>query len=79
MRQIITPQLPLMQEVIDHEHSHEYQMINEIFDQNSEIERLIYHDITRPGQDPHNGRPGLTAEQLLRILVVKQQNRLNPS
>lgn len=48
-------------------------MISKILDENAEILSLVHADLAR-GLSAENGRPGLTAEQTLRALVIKQMN-----
>lgn len=48
-------------------------MIGKILDEKPEILALVHADLVR-GLSAENGRPGLTAEQTLRALVVKQMN-----
>lgn len=50
----------------------EYEKTSEVLDQNPAIEELVYADLTR-GIDPTKGCQGLSAEQVFRALLVKQQ------
>lgn len=74
MRQRYQDQLPLTAPFIDHEHGRELAAISEILDDNPGIPALIEVDLLRGGVDGTVGRPGLSADQVLRILIVKQLN-----
>jgi IS5 family transposase len=74
MRSILQRQLPLVAAPIEHEHARELETIGTILDENPEIARLVYRDLMRGNVDPEVGRPGLSGEQVLRALVVKQMN-----
>ena len=73
MRSIMRQEQPLMQPFIDHQHAWELEAISEILDTVPEVLELVEKDLTA-GRDPNNGRPGMSAEQVLRVLVVKQMN-----
>jgi IS5 family transposase len=66
-------QLPLAQPFIEHEHARELEAISAILDELREVLRLVERDLTT-GRSAAHGRPGLSAEQVLRALVVKQLN-----
>ncbi|MCP3974519.1 MAG: transposase, partial [bacterium] len=44
-----------------------------ILDANPQVMELIHQDLCR-GVNPNQGRRGMTAEQVLRAVVIKQQN-----
>lgn len=73
MRTIIRHQQPLTQPPIDHEHARELAAIGAILDSAPEVLRLVDQDL-REGRRAEIGRPGMTAEQVVRVLVVKQLN-----
>jgi IS5 family transposase len=73
MRTMITQQPPLMQAPIDHEHAWELGEISDILDSTPQVLAAIERDL-REGRRSDVGRPGMTAEQVLRALVVKQMN-----
>jgi IS5 family transposase len=78
MRRIAHEQLPLVPKIIDHEHARELSQMSAVLDQLPEAVELIYADLLERGGkpvDPAKGRDGMTAEQVLRALVVKQMNR----
>jgi len=58
---------------LEHEHAHELAAISDIIDENPEILNLVYRDIVAEVRSD-TGRPGLTAENALRALIVKQMN-----
>lgn len=73
MRRRFHEQQPLMQEHIDHEHARELEAVSTILDQMSDVLGGIESDLVG-GRDARRGRCGMTAEQVLRALVVKQLN-----
>jgi IS5 family transposase len=73
MRRMITQQPPLMQAQIDHEHARELAEISDILDSMPEVLAAIEQDLSE-GRRSDRGRPGMSAEQVLRALVVKQMN-----
>ena len=73
MRRIMRQEQPLMQPFIDHEHAWELETISEVLDAMPEVLERIEMDLTA-GRDAETGRPGMSAEQVLRALVVKQMN-----
>lgn len=73
MRRIMRQELPLMQGFIDHEHGWELEVMSEILDAVPEVLGLVEADLTAD-RDGENGRPGMSAEQVVRALVVKQMN-----
>lgn len=73
MRTIMRQQEPLMQGFIEHEHGRELEAMSGILDEVPEVLERIEEDLAA-GRDAQNGRPGMSAEQVLRALVVKQMN-----
>ena len=73
MRTMMRKQLPLMQGFIEHEHAQELAAMSEALDHCSDVLKLVEQDLLRD-RDPSLGRPGLTAEQVVRAVVVKQLN-----
>ena len=76
MRRRFHEQQPLMQELIDHEHARELEAVSTILDQMSDVLDGIERDLVG-GRDSRRGRCGMTAEQVLRALVVKQLNEFS--
>lgn len=73
MRSMIHEQLPLVSPILDHEHARELEEISCILDElGSEVTALIHRDLIRGIRNPEKGRKGMSADQVLRILVIKQ-------
>ncbi|MEK7349204.1 MAG: ISNCY family transposase [Candidatus Eisenbacteria bacterium] len=69
----LTPQLPLTAPWIGHEHAAELAAMSALLDEQPVLGRLIQQDLEAGcARNPRTGRPGLTGEQTLRILVVRQ-------
>lgn len=64
--------MPLVQRWIDKPHAHEYKEVSQVLDDAPDAVQAVYECLVRSGGRPDRGRQGLTAEQVLRILVVKQ-------
>jgi IS5 family transposase len=73
MRKRFHEQQPLMQGFLDHDHARELESMSAILDQVPEVLDKIEQELveTRSGRI---GRMGMTAEQVLRALMVKQLN-----
>jgi transposase, IS5 family len=67
-------QLPLTPPTVDHAHARELAKISEILDANSELAKLIEQDLLRGVKNPHLGCAGMSGDQVLRVLVLKQMN-----
>ena len=74
MREKITQQQPLMPAPINHKHAEELRRMSTVLDQLSDVTELVHRDLVRPGTKPHKGRRGMSAEQVLRALIVKLMN-----
>lgn len=74
MRSRLHQQQPLVQPYIDHPHAHELQAISEILDSIPALLDGVMADLLHGKTDPHNGRDGMTAEQVLRAVILKQMN-----
>ncbi len=77
MRRIADSQLHLVPNAINHAHARELEKISETLDCLPETAELVYNDLRRRGDkqvDSKKGRNGMTAEQVLRALIVKQMN-----
>src|SRR5262245_13486071 len=72
MREKVHGQFALVPLFCAHEHARELAEINRILDECTELERLVQRDLLRGGVAAHRGRPGLTAQQVLRAVVLKQ-------
>lgn len=75
MRQTRHEQLPIVPNVPTHVHARELQRISALLDELPEIVEHVHKDlIRREGKDDvdvSKGRDGMTAEQVLRVLIVK--------
>jgi IS5 family transposase len=75
MRNTLHKQLPIVASFIEHEHARELEKISEIIDSlGAEILEVIYEDLVRGVSNPDKGRIGMSAEQVLRAVVIKQMN-----
>lgn len=78
MRRIVHDQLPLVPQRIPHEHARELSQISAVLDELPEAAELVFADLVARGGkpvDPEKGRDGMTADQVLRALIVKQMNQ----
>lgn len=73
MRKSFHKQQPLMQPFISHEHGRELAMMDEILERLPEILGPVRKDLAQ-GRSLKRGREGMTAEQVLRALFIKQLN-----
>ena len=74
MRNKIQEQRPIVYPFINHEHGRELRRIGDILDQMPEASGLVYDDLVAHGPDVSTGRPGLSGDQVLRLLLLKQMN-----
>lgn len=74
MRTTIQTQMRMVNAYIDHGHALELQVMSGILDAEPVIVELVYGDLIRGGIEADNGREGMTAEQVLRALIMKQMN-----
>lgn len=70
-------QLPLSPAWIDHPHARELEKISQILDENSALADLIQQDLLHGVKNPHRGRAGMSGDQVLRVLVLKQMNEFS--
>lgn len=69
----MSPQLPLTAPWIAHGHAAELAAMSALLDEQPALSRLIQQDLESAcAKNPRTGRPGLTGEQTLRVLVVRQ-------
>jgi len=66
-------QLPLMQPFVGHDHGQELAEMGLILDKIPQVLKLLDRDLIQ-GRRRDVGRPGMSAEQVLRAVVVKQMN-----
>lgn len=74
MRQKVQQQMPLVHQPIEHEHARELDLISHLLDDDPAIVDLVFADIKGEKIDPETGRKGMTAEQVLRAIIIKQMN-----
>ena len=68
-----SPQLPLTAPWIHHAHATELAAMSAVLDEQLALAALIQQDLEAAcPKNPHTGRPGLTGEQALRILLLRQ-------
>lgn len=77
MRKTVADQLPLVPSQWAHVHCEELREMSRVLDANPEIVSLAYEDLVRDGGNPAIGRQGMTAETVLRALVIKQMNQFS--
>lgn len=74
MRSTLRQQMPLVHAYIKHEHARELQAMSEILDQSTSILKGVLADLLHGEIRSDNGRQGMTADQVLRALILKQMN-----
>ncbi len=74
MRKKIQEQMPIVYPFIDHEHARELRRVGDILDQLPMSGTLVYDDLVAHGPDVSTGRPGLSGDQVLRLVILKQMN-----
>ncbi len=74
MREKVHRQQHLVPAPIDHEHARELERMSAVLDGLPDATHLVHADLVRPGTKPDKGRKGVTAEQVVRALVIKQMN-----
>lgn len=74
VRDTIRKQLHLVEPSIDHEHANELKQIHDIISHNPQIAELVHADLVRGLDDPDTGRKGMPAEQVFKVLLIKQMN-----
>lgn len=79
MRENIAEQRVLVAMPIDDRHAEELQRMGQILDGMPEAARLVVADLTADVSSPSTGREGMTGEQVLRAMVLKQMSGLSYS
>lgn len=74
MRQSVRDQLPLVPAPFGHQHIRELQAVRAILDAHPEFARWVQADLLVGGIAADRGRAGMSGEQTLRALVIKQAN-----
>ena len=67
-------QLSLAQPWIAHPHARELEAIGRILDEEGGMAERVGQDLVRGVKNPETGRGGMSGDQVLRVLVVKQMN-----
>jgi transposase, IS5 family len=67
-------QLSLTQPWIDHSHARELEEISRILDEEAGIAERVGQDLVRGVKNPQTGARGMSGDQVLRLLLVKQMN-----
>ena len=77
MRASVHDQLHLVPAAIAHIHARELMQMSAVLDELPEATKLVHADLIGRGRkrvDPLKGREGMTAEHVLRAMIVKQMN-----
>lgn len=74
MRKILQQQIPIVHLYVEHEHGFELAVMSHILDEEPRVARLVFEDLTVHGARTDTGRDAMTAEQVLRAIIVKQMN-----
>lgn len=74
MRKTVPEQLPIVIPGVEHDHARELQGISNVLDANPEATKLVYDDLIRGLRNPKKGRKGMSAEQVLRALIIQKLN-----
>jgi transposase, IS5 family len=74
MRRSVRDQLPLVPAPFGHHHIRELAAVRAILDAHPEFARWVQADLLAGGIDADRGRDGMSGEQVLRALVIKQAN-----
>jgi len=74
MRRSVRDQLPLVPAPLGHDHVRELAAMRAILDAHPEFARWVQADLLAGGVAADRGRKGMSGEQVLRALVIKQSN-----
>jgi transposase, IS5 family len=74
MRRSVRDQLSLVPAPFGHEHVRELQAVRGILDAHPEFAQWVQADLLAGGIAADRGRDGMSGEQVLRVLVIKQAN-----
>lgn len=74
MRRSVRDQLSLVPAPFGHDHVRELAAVRAILDSHPEFARWVQADLLAGGVDADRGRAGMSGEQVLRALVIKQAN-----
>jgi transposase, IS5 family len=76
MRRKLLEQLGLVTST-DHQWARELEVISRLLDEMPDAVDLVFADLLSDGGDPDTGREAMTAEQVLRAMVIKQRHGLS--
>lgn len=74
MRRTVQEQQKLVPIPIEHPHASELAEISDILDAHPEIYGMVHADLIAGHIDPGKGREGMSAEQVIRGVIIKQMN-----
>ena len=77
MRPSIHRQLSLVPPLIEHQHSREMKQMGELLDAHPELEAMAEKELVADSVSRDVGRAGMTADQVIRALIVKQMNQFS--
>jgi IS5 family transposase len=77
MRRKVLEQLGLVTTTTDHFWARELEMMSRVLDELPDAVELVFRDLRNAGGDPDIGREAMTAEQVLRSMLVKQRHGLS--
>lgn len=72
MRDTVPQQLPIVTPGVNHDHVRQLERMSAVLDANAQAAKLVYDDLTRGLRNPTKGRQGMSGEQTLRVVVIKQ-------
>lgn len=67
-------QLSLAQPWIEHPHARELEAISRILEEEAGMAERVGQDLVRGVKNPQTGRAGMSGDQVLRVLLIKQMN-----
>lgn len=73
MRAIVDPQLPLGPKWLEHPHAAELREMSRLLDGHPQLAQMVREDLVGKAS-AKRGRPGLSGDQALRVLAIKQLN-----
>jgi IS5 family transposase len=77
MRRKVAEQLGLVTRTADHVRARELSMMSSVLDELPNALELVYGDLLDKNGEPNTGREAMTAEQVLRAMVLKQRFALS--
>lgn len=72
MRASLPQQLSVVPARVEHPHARELEAMSEVLDQLPDVVERVHADLVRGLRKPGTGRKGMSAEQVLRVLLLKQ-------